>query len=334
MADLEAVLADVSYLMAMEKSRSQPAARASKRIVLPDPSVRSIMQKYLEKTGEIKFEKIFNQKLGFLLLKDFAENVTENACPQIKFYEAIKEYEKMETPEERLTKAREIYDHHIMVEMLAHAHNYSKDSLQHVQYHLLKGSVPPDLFQLEPIDVVKRVARKLLPYSSQEKATTLLCNVRPQNVRTRALAVSDHLCRLGELARSIVETPLGSVEEPVTPVMTVAVRYPTGKAARNAQNDQSGVYSDKIERVAIWLYEKVDVIEMMMSLARIQISSVSMLRHVLTSAYTYKLFKGSTHGNFRVRDFDRSGYLAIIPTILRKLHRRRCQLSQEMRGYT
>ncbi|VDP59086.1 unnamed protein product [Heligmosomoides polygyrus] len=106
------------------------------------------MQKYLEKTGEIKFEKIFNQKLGFLLLKDFAENIAENACPQIKFYEAIKEYEKMETPEERLTKAREIYDHHIMVEMLAHAHNYSKDSLQHVQYHLLKGCVPPDLFQV------------------------------------------------------------------------------------------------------------------------------------------------------------------------------------------
>lgn len=34
----------------------------------------------------------------------------------------IKEYEKTETPEERLVKAREIYDHHIMVEMLAHAH--------------------------------------------------------------------------------------------------------------------------------------------------------------------------------------------------------------------
>lgn len=40
MADLEAVLADVSYLMAMEKSRSQPAARASKRITLPDPRYR------------------------------------------------------------------------------------------------------------------------------------------------------------------------------------------------------------------------------------------------------------------------------------------------------
>lgn len=34
----------------------------------------------------------------------------------------IKEYEKLETPEERLAKAREIYDHHIMVEMLAHSH--------------------------------------------------------------------------------------------------------------------------------------------------------------------------------------------------------------------
>uniref|UniRef100_F1KWC8 G protein-coupled receptor kinase n=1 Tax=Ascaris suum TaxID=6253 RepID=F1KWC8_ASCSU len=147
MADLEAVLADVSYLMAMEKSRSQPAARASKKIILPDPSVRSIMLKYLEKTGEIKFEKIFNQRLGFLLLKDFAENVSETPCPQIKFYEAIKEYEKMETAEERLTKAREIYDHHIMVEMLAHSHNYSKDSLQYVQRNLMKNSVPPNLFQ-------------------------------------------------------------------------------------------------------------------------------------------------------------------------------------------
>ena len=36
MTDLEAVLADVSYIMAMEKSREQPAARASRKIQLPD----------------------------------------------------------------------------------------------------------------------------------------------------------------------------------------------------------------------------------------------------------------------------------------------------------
>ncbi|KAG5900625.1 hypothetical protein JTB14_005903 [Gonioctena quinquepunctata] len=63
MADLEAVLADVSYLMAMEKSKCTPAARASKKIVLPDPSVRSVMHKYLEKKNEVNFDKIFHQKL-------------------------------------------------------------------------------------------------------------------------------------------------------------------------------------------------------------------------------------------------------------------------------
>lgn len=46
MADLEAVLADVSYLMAMEKSKCTPAARASKKIVLPDPRyVNAILQR-------------------------------------------------------------------------------------------------------------------------------------------------------------------------------------------------------------------------------------------------------------------------------------------------
>ncbi|CAH2246729.1 jg8797 [Pararge aegeria aegeria] len=68
MADLEAVLADVSYLMAMEKSKCTPAARASKKIVLPDPSVRSVMHKYMEKKNEVNFDKIFNQVLDLMNL--------------------------------------------------------------------------------------------------------------------------------------------------------------------------------------------------------------------------------------------------------------------------
>lgn len=43
MADLEAVLADVSYLMAMEKSKCTPAARASKKIILPDPRYTKLL---------------------------------------------------------------------------------------------------------------------------------------------------------------------------------------------------------------------------------------------------------------------------------------------------
>jgi len=47
MADLEAVLADVSYLMAMEKSKMTPAARASKKIILPDARYASLLRRFL-----------------------------------------------------------------------------------------------------------------------------------------------------------------------------------------------------------------------------------------------------------------------------------------------
>lgn len=146
MADLEAVLADVSYLMAMEKSKCTPAARASKKILLPDPSVRSVMVKYLDKMGEITFDKIFNQRLGYLLYKDFCQNVLTEPLPQFKFYEEIKKYEKNDSAEERMKKAREIYDTFIMRELLSNSGLYSKASAEHVQKLLGKQDVPANLF--------------------------------------------------------------------------------------------------------------------------------------------------------------------------------------------
>uniref|UniRef100_A0A5F5PSS6 [beta-adrenergic-receptor] kinase n=1 Tax=Equus caballus TaxID=9796 RepID=A0A5F5PSS6_HORSE len=147
MADLEAVLADVSYLMAMEKSKATPAARASKKILLPEPSIRSVMQKYLEDRGEVTFEKIFSQKLGYLLFRDFCLKHLEEAKPLVEFYEEIKKYEKLETEEERLARSREIFDTYIMKELLARSHPFSKSATEHVQGHLVKKQVPPDLFQ-------------------------------------------------------------------------------------------------------------------------------------------------------------------------------------------
>ncbi|XP_041785247.1 G protein-coupled receptor kinase 1 isoform X4 [Anopheles merus] len=147
MADLEAVLADVSYLMAMEKSKCMPAARASKKIVLPDPSVRSVMHKYLEKENEVNFDKIFNQVLGYLLFRDFCDNVSEEPVPHLKFYEEIKAYEKTECHDERRKQARDIYDNYIMKEMLSHTHEYSKEAVAHVQKYLMKNEVPVNLFE-------------------------------------------------------------------------------------------------------------------------------------------------------------------------------------------
>ncbi|XP_043385262.1 beta-adrenergic receptor kinase 2 isoform X3 [Chelonia mydas] len=134
MADLEAVLADVSYLMAMEKSKSTPAARASKKISLPEPSIRSVMQKYLEERG-------------FLLFKDYCMNEIDEAVPQLKFYEEIKDYEKLDSEEERLSRSRQIYDTYIMKELLSCSHPFSKKAVDHVQTHLAKKQVPPSLFQ-------------------------------------------------------------------------------------------------------------------------------------------------------------------------------------------
>ncbi|XP_020934208.1 beta-adrenergic receptor kinase 1 isoform X2 [Sus scrofa] len=147
MADLEAVLADVSYLMAMEKSKATPAARASKKILLPEPSIRSVMQKYLEDRGEVTFEKIFSQKLGYLLFRDFCLKHLEEAKPLVEFYEEIKRYEKLETEEERLACSRGIFDTYIMKELLACSHPFSTSAIEHVQGHLVKKQVPPDLFQ-------------------------------------------------------------------------------------------------------------------------------------------------------------------------------------------
>merc|ERR1719471_1827214 len=83
--------------------------------------------------GEIQFDKIFNQRLGYLLFKDFCQNVFLEPVPQFKFYEDIRRYEKMDAPEDRKKKAREIYDTFIMRELLSNSNLYSKNSAEHVQ---------------------------------------------------------------------------------------------------------------------------------------------------------------------------------------------------------
>ncbi|KAL3317098.1 Beta-adrenergic receptor kinase 2 [Cichlidogyrus casuarinus] len=123
MADLEAVLADVSYLMAMEMSKSTPAARASKKITLPDPSIRSIMMRYLERNKELSFDRVFNQKLGYLIFKSYCCSLGDDAIEaQFLFFEDICKFEKLETDEERIKLGRTIYDQFIMKELLSHTH--------------------------------------------------------------------------------------------------------------------------------------------------------------------------------------------------------------------
>nr|ACB05676.1 rhodopsin kinase [Euprymna scolopes] len=139
MADLEAVLADVSYLMAMEKSKSSPAARASKKIVLPDPSIRSVMHKHLLKSGVVTFDHIFDQRIGYQLFKDYCNNGSDVPIQEINFYEEIKKFQAMDKDEDRIKQARDIYDQFIMRELLAQCHDYTKTAVNNVQDALTKA---------------------------------------------------------------------------------------------------------------------------------------------------------------------------------------------------
>merc|ERR1719438_53575 len=58
------------------------------------------------------------------------------------------QFEKMDAPEDRKKKAREIYDTFIMRELLSNSNLYSKESAEHVQQLLQKNEVPPNLFEL------------------------------------------------------------------------------------------------------------------------------------------------------------------------------------------
>jgi len=172
MADLEAVLADVSYLMAMEKSKCTPAARASKKIILPDPSVRYVMIKYLEKTGEISFDKIFNQRLGYLLFKDHCSTVAQEQVPQFKFYEEIRKFEKLDCNDERKKKAREIYDTYIMRELLSNSGVYSREAADNVHKLLQSPTVPANLFESYIEEILSYLRGNIfLRYVESEKFT-------------------------------------------------------------------------------------------------------------------------------------------------------------------
>uniref|UniRef100_G1PBU7 G protein-coupled receptor kinase n=1 Tax=Myotis lucifugus TaxID=59463 RepID=G1PBU7_MYOLU len=92
-------------------------------------------------------EIFYSFPLGFLLFKDFCLNEINEAVPQVKFYEEIKEYEKLDNEEDRLSRSRQIYDTYIMKELLSCSHPFSKQAVDHVQYLLSKKQVTSALFQ-------------------------------------------------------------------------------------------------------------------------------------------------------------------------------------------
>ncbi|CAF0901241.1 unnamed protein product [Rotaria sordida] len=90
----------------------------------------------------------------FLLFKEFCSTLCDEPVPQLKFYEEIKRFEKLETDEERWRVGKEIYDQFIMRELLSNSHTYSERAIESVKKHLSKynpnnskNSLPSNLFE-------------------------------------------------------------------------------------------------------------------------------------------------------------------------------------------
>ncbi|MED6251640.1 Beta-adrenergic receptor kinase 2 [Ataeniobius toweri] len=113
--------------------------------------------------------------LGFLLFKDFCMNEIDEAVPQLKFYEEIKEYEKLDSEEERLSRSRQIYDVYIMKELLSCSHPFSKKAVDHVQSHLAKKQVPPTLFQPYIVEICDSLRGNIFQMFIESDKFTRFC---------------------------------------------------------------------------------------------------------------------------------------------------------------
>jgi len=147
MADLEAVLADVSYLMAMEKSRGAPARLTIKKIPLPDPSIRCLMNKFLSERNLLTFEEIFNQQIGYRLFKEFCME-TDSDIPQLTFYEQILVYENMDRDDEKIQQAKMIYDKFVVNENIHPDNEFTQTAVDMISEKILNSEYPTDLFKV------------------------------------------------------------------------------------------------------------------------------------------------------------------------------------------
>lgn len=107
MADLEAVLADVSYLMAMEKSKASNAHRTSRKMTLPDPSVRSVMKRHLQDRDELKFDALTKQRLAYLLFKDFCQ---KNHDRRFELYHKINKLDQLFSTDDKFEHQKALID--------------------------------------------------------------------------------------------------------------------------------------------------------------------------------------------------------------------------------
>lgn len=158
MSDLESVLADVSYLMTIEKSRT-PGAKTMKKVVLPDCSVHDVVHKWLTYKSELTFKKIYKQRIGAYFLEKFIPE----SCLLLNFLKGILDYEKTATLPARKQKGKLIYDKFIYADLLAMDLKYPKEITDEITSKLKQPETPSNLFKSIKEIVYSRLTLQYMP---------------------------------------------------------------------------------------------------------------------------------------------------------------------------
>ena len=154
MSDIETVLADVSYIMAVSDSKSgkRGAGFTRKKVTLPDTSIQYAMGMILYEKNELTFEAVFIQPIAYRLMVQFAEHNTDVGA-SLLFYDSILTYEKETDRNERKKIAKSITDTCLMPDYLSKQMRLAKANYDIVLDRMYQEDFSSDLFRIfvEPL---------------------------------------------------------------------------------------------------------------------------------------------------------------------------------------
>ena len=79
----------ITLLLAMEKSKSSiNSTKNGRRLTLPDRDSSNVIKRFLEDRGDLSFDKVFEEKIGYALFVTFCSKKHAFSVP-IVFYQQI-----------------------------------------------------------------------------------------------------------------------------------------------------------------------------------------------------------------------------------------------------
>ncbi|XP_071943864.1 G protein-coupled receptor kinase 3-like [Antedon mediterranea] len=87
----------------------------------------------------------------------------------------IKKYEQLDSDEERLKSAKQIFDNYIMKELLSSTHPFSEEAVESVRHKLTKREVPSNLFEPYIVEILNSLRGDIFKRFLESEKFTRFC---------------------------------------------------------------------------------------------------------------------------------------------------------------